>query len=82
MTAAGFRRGLIAALPFLLSNGAAGLVMGLTYKGLGLGAEHAILFSLLVYSATAQAITLSMWLIRCRSSPWSSPALPRIHDTY
>lgn len=61
MTAAGFRRGLIAALPFLLSNGAAGLVMGLTYKGLGLGAEHAILFSLLVYSATAQAITLSIW---------------------
>jgi len=61
MTAAGFRRGLVAALPFLLSNGAAGLVMGLTYKGLGLGAPHAILFSLLVYSATAQAITLSMW---------------------
>ncbi|UGY05681.1 AzlC family ABC transporter permease [Bradyrhizobium quebecense] len=61
MTAAGFRRGLVAALPFLLSNGAAGLVMGLTYKGLGLGAPQAILFSLLVYSATAQAITLSMW---------------------
>lgn len=53
MTMAGFRRGLVAALPFLLSNGAAGLVMGLTYKGLGLGASHAILFSLLVYSATA-----------------------------
>ncbi|WP_375777172.1 AzlC family ABC transporter permease [Bradyrhizobium sp. ma5] len=61
MTAAGFRRGLVAALPFLLSNGAAGLVMGLTYKGLGLEAPQAILFSLLVYSATAQAITLSMW---------------------
>ena len=61
MTAAGFRRGLVAALPFLASNSAAGLVMGLTYKGLGLGAAHAILFSLLVYSATAQAITLSMW---------------------
>ena len=61
MTAAGFRRGLVAALPFLLSNGAAGLVMGLTYKGLGLAAPHAILFSLLLYSATAQAITLSMW---------------------
>jgi predicted branched-subunit amino acid permease len=61
MTAAGFRRGLVAALPFLLSNGAAGLVMGLTYKGLGLGATQAILFSVLVYSATAQAITLSLW---------------------
>lgn len=61
MTTAGFRRGLVAALPFLLSNGAAGLVIGLTYKGLGLAAPHAVLFSLLVYSATAQAITLSMW---------------------
>lgn len=61
MTAAGLRRGLVAALPFILSNGLAGLVMGLTYKGLGLGALQAILFSLLLYSATAQAIILSMW---------------------
>jgi branched chain amino acid efflux pump len=61
MTAAGLRRGLVAALPFILSNGVAGLVMGLTYKSLGLGALHAILFSLLLYSATAQAIILSMW---------------------
>ncbi len=52
---------MVAALPFILSNGVAGLVMGLTYKGLGLGALHAILFSLLLYSATAQAIVLSMW---------------------
>jgi len=61
MTAAGFGRGLLAALPFIVSNGVAGLVMGLTYKGLGLGALQAILFSLLLYSATAQAIILSMW---------------------
>jgi predicted branched-subunit amino acid permease len=61
MTASGLKRGLVSALPFLLSNGAAGIVMGLTYKALGLGMLHAILFSLVVYSATAQAVILSMW---------------------
>ncbi|MBN4683810.1 hypothetical protein HUS73_24490, partial [Pandoraea nosoerga] len=49
-----------AALPFLLNNGAAGLVVGLAYKGLGPGGEHAILFILLAHSATAEAIPLSM----------------------
>jgi predicted branched-subunit amino acid permease len=60
-TAAALRRGMIAALPFILSNGAAGLVIGVAYKGLGLGLAPSVLFSLLVYSATAQAVTLGLW---------------------
>jgi predicted branched-subunit amino acid permease len=60
-TRTGFRRGFVAALPFILSNGAAGIVIGLAYKGLGLGFLPAVLFSLVVYSATAQAVTLAMW---------------------
>lgn len=58
---AGFRRGLLAALPFLLSNGVAGVVMGVAYRGVGLGFVPAVLFSVVVYSATAQAVTLGMW---------------------
>ena len=58
---AGFRRGLLAALPFLLSNGVAGVVMGVAYRGVGLGFVPAVLFSVVVYSATAQAVTLGLW---------------------
>ena len=60
-TAAAVRRGCIVALPFLVSNGAAGIVMGVAYKGLGLGLGSSVLFSAVVYSATAQAVTLGMW---------------------
>jgi predicted branched-subunit amino acid permease len=60
-TAAGFRRGLVAALPFIVSNGLAGMVMGIAYRGLGLDLESSVLFSLLIYSATAQAVTLGLW---------------------
>jgi predicted branched-subunit amino acid permease len=60
-TAAALRRGMTAALPFIASNGAAGMVMGVAYKGLGLGFVPSVLFSLLVYSATAQAVTLGLW---------------------
>jgi predicted branched-subunit amino acid permease len=60
-TAAGFRRGFIAALPFIASNGLAGMVMGIAYRGLGLDLTSAVLFSLLIYSATAQAVTLGLW---------------------
>ncbi len=60
-TKAAFRRGFVAALPFILSNGVAGVVMGVAYKGLGLSVVPAVLFSLLVYSATAQAVVLGMW---------------------
>jgi predicted branched-subunit amino acid permease len=52
---------LLAALPFLLSNGVAGVVMGVAYRGVGLGFVPAVLFSVVVYSATAQAVTLGMW---------------------
>lgn len=58
---AGFTRGFIKALPFVLSNGVAGIVMGVAYRGVGLGFIPAVLFSVLVYSATAQAVTLGMW---------------------
>jgi predicted branched-subunit amino acid permease len=62
-TAAGFRRGLLAALPFIASNGLAGMVMGIAYRGLGLDLESSVLFSLLIYSATAQAVTLGLWAL-------------------
>lgn len=62
-TRAAFRRGVGAALPFILSNGVAGVVMGVAYKGLGLGFVPAVLFSLVVYSATAQSVTLGMWAL-------------------
>jgi predicted branched-subunit amino acid permease len=35
--------------------------MGVAYKGLGLGFAPSVLFSVVVYSATAQAVTLGMW---------------------
>lgn len=57
----GFRRGLVKASPFILSNGVAGVVMGVAYRGVGLGFVPSVLFSVIVYSATAQAITLGMW---------------------
>jgi predicted branched-subunit amino acid permease len=60
-TVAALRRGIVAALPFLLSNGFAGIVMGLAYRSLGLDFVSAVLFSLLVCSATAQAVTLGLW---------------------
>jgi len=60
-TLAACRRGLVAALPFILSNGVGGIVMGVAYRGLGLDFAAAVLFSLLVYSATAQAVTLGLW---------------------
>ena len=62
-SAAGFRRGFVAALPFIASNGLAGMVMGIAYRGLGLDLESAVLFSLLIYSATAQAVTLGLWAL-------------------
>ena len=62
-TAAGFRRGFVAALPFILSNGIAGAVMGVAYRGLGLGFGASVLFSTVVYSATAQAVTLGLWTL-------------------
>ena len=70
-TTKGLRRGLVVATPFILSNGAAGLVMGIAYKGLGLKCATAVLFSTLVYSATAQAVTLGMW----SSSPPVGPMI-------
>lgn len=58
---AAFRRGFVAALPFLVSNGVGGIVMGVAYRGVGLDALAALAFSVVVYSATAQAVTLGLW---------------------
>lgn len=55
------RRGVVAALPFIVSNGVGGIVMGVAYRGLGLDFAAAVLFSLLVFSGTAQAVTLGLW---------------------
>jgi predicted branched-subunit amino acid permease len=60
-TRAGVLRGFVAALPFIVSNGVAGIVMGVAYRGVGLSFLAATLFSLLVYSGTAQAVTLGLW---------------------
>jgi predicted branched-subunit amino acid permease len=62
-TVAAFRRGFLAALPFIASNGIAGIAMGVAYRGLGLEFIPAVLFSLVVYSATAQAVTLGLWAL-------------------
>jgi predicted branched-subunit amino acid permease len=62
-TTVGFRRGFLAALPFIVSNGIAGVAMGVAYRGAGLGFAPAVLFSLVVYSATAQAVTLGLWSV-------------------
>jgi predicted branched-subunit amino acid permease len=62
-TAAGFWRGFLVALPFIVSNGTAGVAMGVAYRSAGLGFVPAIMFSLLVYSATAQAVTLGLWSV-------------------
>lgn len=62
-TYSAFRRGFLAALPFIASNGLAGMVMGIAYHGIGLDFTTAVLFSLLVYSATAQAVTLGLWAL-------------------
>ena len=62
-TADAFRRGVIAGLPLLVSYGAPAIVMGVAYKGLGLGLVVAVLFSLVVYSSTAQAVTLGLWAL-------------------
>jgi predicted branched-subunit amino acid permease len=60
-TMAAVRRGFVAALPFIVGNGVGGIVMGVAYRGLGLDFAAAVLFSLLVYSGTAQAVTLGLW---------------------
>lgn len=66
---AGFRRGFVDALPFIVSNGVAGMVMGVAYRGIGVGFIPAVLFSLVVYSATAQAVTLGMLASAAQTAP-------------
>src|SRR5258706_15852118 len=74
-TGAGFRRGFVAALPFVVSNGVGGVVMGVAYRGLGLDFSSAGLWSLVVYSGTAQAGTLRLWTT---SPPIAAMAVARV----
>jgi predicted branched-subunit amino acid permease len=60
-TRSGFRRGCIAALPLMIGTAVGGFAMGVAYRGLDLGLAAAVLFSLIVYSGTAQAVTLGLW---------------------
>lgn len=53
--------GLVASWPFIISNGIAGILMGLVYRGMGLGWAEGVLFSTVVYSAAAQAVTAGLW---------------------
>lgn len=57
----GVRRGALAALPFLVSNGLAGMIMGFAYRQAGFSSLASIGCSVVIYSATAQAVTLGMW---------------------
>src|SRR4030095_6974951 len=59
---AAFHRGFVAGVPFIVSNGVAGAVMGVAYRGVGLDVVSAVSFSVVVYSATAQAVTLGLWV--------------------
>ncbi|MFI4987691.1 MAG: AzlC family ABC transporter permease [Alphaproteobacteria bacterium] len=60
-TAAGLRRGLIAGYPFIISNGIAGILMGLVYHNMGFSWVEGVAFSALVYSGAAQAVTAGLW---------------------
>src|SRR5260221_12890304 len=60
-TAVAFRRGFSAALPFIVSNGIAGIAMGVAYRGLGLGFAPAGVFCFGVYFAPAQAGAPGPW---------------------
>lgn len=62
-TRAGLYRGLSAAWPFIVSNGLAGMVMGVAYREAGLSFMVSALLSLVVYSATAQAVILGLWAV-------------------
>lgn len=60
-SAAGFRRGFLQSLPLLLSSLVSGIVMGIAYRGAGFALLPAVLFSVAVYSGTAQAVILGIW---------------------
>ncbi len=54
------KAGALMAWPFLISTCATGLVMGVTYRGLGIGLGEAVLLSATIFSGTAQAVTAGM----------------------
>jgi len=62
-TLAGMRRGAVACLPFAVSASAAGVVLGVTYRTLGVDGMLGVVLSATVFSGTAQAATAAMWLL-------------------
>lgn len=60
LTLEAVRDGALMAWPFLISTCMTGLVMGVTYRGLGMGLGEALLLSATIFSGTAQAVTAGM----------------------
>ena len=61
MTLSGVHRGVMLGLPFLISSGITGGVMGVTYREIGLSLPLSVAVSAIVFSGTAQAATAALW---------------------
>jgi predicted branched-subunit amino acid permease len=61
MTLSGIHRGVMLGMPFLISSGITGVVMGVTYREVGLSLPLSVAVSAIVFSGTAQAATAALW---------------------
>jgi predicted branched-subunit amino acid permease len=61
MTLPGIHRGVMLGLPFMISSGITGVVMGVTYREIGLSLPLSVAVSAIVFSGTAQAATAALW---------------------
>jgi predicted branched-subunit amino acid permease len=61
MTLTGIHRGVMLGLPFMISSGITGVVMGVTYREIGLSLPLSVAVSAIVFSGTAQAATAALW---------------------
>ena len=59
-TWAGVLHGARLSWPLVMSGGAGGLMMGVTYRELGIDLAHAMLLSATIFSGTAQAVTAAL----------------------
>jgi predicted branched-subunit amino acid permease len=57
------RAGALIGWPFFVSSGITGLVMGVTYRGLGFDLADAVLLSATIFSGTAQAVTAAQFAV-------------------
>lgn len=71
MTLSGNHRGVMLGMPFLISSGITGVVMGVTYREIGLSLPLSVAVSAIVFSGTAQAATVALWT----TSPVLFPAM-------